>query len=206
MGMTVLACVGTAAASPGAFGGVNQSNNELPKFGQAIAATPLPAFGSAESGLQDFAGQAVTTTAAVVKNEAQQVISGHDVDQHQYTDLIQHYAEHHGLRFELLNAVIKHESNYQPNAVSPAGAKGLMQIMDDLIKVFNINPFDAEQNIRVGSYYLSQLLNQFDQNIPKALAAYNAGPSRVIKYNGIPPFPETQTYVNKILNEIGEQS
>ncbi len=98
---------------------------------------------------------------------------------------------------QLVHQVILAESQYNPNAISPKGAKGLMQLMDELSNEFNIDPFDPESNINVGTQYLAKMLARF-KSLDLALAAYNAGPGAVEKYNGIPPYEETQNYVSRI--------
>lgn len=105
----------------------------------------------------------------------------------------------------LIHAVIKHESSYNPNAVSNCGAQGLMQLMPQTAKSLGvINSFDIYQNIDGGTKYLSEQLKTFNGDISLALAAYNAGPNAVKKYGGIPPYSETQNYVKNILNSLNQ--
>jgi len=99
----------------------------------------------------------------------------------------------------LIRAVIHAESAFNIGALSKAGAKGLMQLMPGTAKDMGVDdPFNAQQNIRGGSRYLAQLLSQFDGDIDLACAAYNAGPTTVTQYSGIPPYPETQAYVTRV--------
>ncbi len=114
-----------------------------------------------------------------------------------YAELVAKYAKKRNLDPALVHQLILAESQYDPNAVSPKGAKGLMQLMDGLSSKFNIDPFDPESNINVGTQYLAEMLSRF-QSVDLALAAYNAGPGAVEKYNGIPPYAETQNYVSRI--------
>lgn len=100
----------------------------------------------------------------------------------------------------LVKSLIHQESGGNPNAKSKAGALGLTQLMPQTAKDMKVfNPMNPYQNVKGGVKYLSQMLNKFNGNIQHALAAYNAGPQAVEKYNGIPPYPETQNYVKSIM-------
>ncbi|WP_432822316.1 transglycosylase SLT domain-containing protein [Trichloromonas sp.] len=115
------------------------------------------------------------------------------------TDLILHYASVFNLDDSLVRAVIKVESDYNPNALSSKGAQGLMQLIPETARDMNVtDPFNPEDNIRGGSRYLRLMLDQFDGSLELALAAYNAGPGAVRRYGGIPPFEETRNYVEKV--------
>ena len=115
------------------------------------------------------------------------------------TDLIKHYASVFRLEDSLVRAVIKVESDYNPNARSNKGAQGLMQLIPETAHDMNVtDPFNPEDNIRGGSRYLRLMLDQFDGKLELALAAYNAGPAAVRRHGGVPPFEETRNYVEKV--------
>ncbi|MCJ7616189.1 MAG: lytic transglycosylase domain-containing protein [Desulfobacterales bacterium] len=117
-----------------------------------------------------------------------------------YDSFISEASIKYDVSFKLLKALIKVESNFNPEAVSTAGAMGLMQIMPanfDALKI--TNPFNPRENILGGTLYLKQLITRFDGNLPLALAAYNAGPKTVEHYKRIPPIKETENYVTKIM-------
>ncbi len=117
-----------------------------------------------------------------------------------YEPMISEAARRHGVSADLLKALIKVESDFNPRAVSRAGALGLMQIMPENLSSLQIrDPFDPWENIMGGTRYLTQMLRRFSGKLPLALAAYNAGPSIVERYNRIPPFRETEEYVEKVI-------
>ncbi len=114
-------------------------------------------------------------------------------------ETIRHCASLFQLEEALIRAVIKAESNFDPRAVSEKGAVGIMQLIPETAREMQVaNPLNPEENIRGGSRYLRQMLNEFGGDLDLALAAYNAGPGTVHHYGGIPPFEETRTYVERV--------
>ena len=121
-----------------------------------------------------------------------------------YGELIRTAASRYSLDPELIKAIIKVESGFNPYAVSEKGAMGLMQLMPETAEEMKVGaPFEAGENIMGGSRYLRKLLNLFDGDLRLGLAAYNAGPSRVLEKGAIPKIPETEQYVEKVLREYG---
>lgn len=119
-----------------------------------------------------------------------------------YLSSIKKYARQYQVKENLVRAMIRQESCFNPKALSHAGAMGLMQLMPGTADYLNVkNAWNSDQNIRGGVKYISQQLKRFKGNKRLALAAYNAGPGKVAKYKGIPPYKETQNYVRKIMAE-----
>jgi soluble lytic murein transglycosylase-like protein len=128
------------------------------------------------------------------------------LDSRPFAVLIETVALKHGVDPALVHAVIETESNYRPTATSRVGARGLMQVMPATARELGVASarmlFDPEQNVEAGVKYLKVLLERFDGDLPTVLAAYNAGPGAVSKYDGVPPYPETRNYVRKVLSNF----
>lgn len=122
-----------------------------------------------------------------------------------FHDLINEAAHRYSVSEELVRAVVRAESAFDPLAVSRAGAQGLMQLMPALSAELGVtDPFDPRQNVMAGTRYLSRLLAAHHGDIPLALASYNAGPGVVERYNGVPPFRHTQQYIKTITDSLNE--
>jgi soluble lytic murein transglycosylase-like protein len=139
-------------------------------------------------------------------------VSGYDslrseAVQGRYGKFIQDAAERYSLDPELIKAIIKIESSFNPFALSEKGAMGLMQLMPETAREMQVSaPYEAEENIMGGSRYLRRMLNLFDGDLLLGLAAYNAGPSKVLENRTIPKIPETEEYVKKVMREYGRTS
>ena len=122
-----------------------------------------------------------------------------------YDEIINRRATEQHLDPRLIKAVINAESGGDTTAISPKGAKGLMQLMDSTATGVGVaDPFDPDDNVRGGVAYLKQLLNRYDGDTTLALAAYNAGPAAVDRHQGIPPYAETQAYVRKVMDNYAQ--
>jgi len=117
-------------------------------------------------------------------------------------DQVQAAADRHGLSAKVVEAVAWRESRFNPQAVSPKGAVGVMQLMPATAQALGVDPRDSAANLDGGASYLAQMLKTFDGDLTLALAAYNAGPDAVRRHAGVPPFPETKAFVDAILNRL----
>jgi soluble lytic murein transglycosylase-like protein len=131
--------------------------------------------------------------------------SGKSTSSGSFDEIIQQTSQKYNVDADLVKAVIQNESNYDPNAISSAGAQGLMQLMPATAANLGVdNPMDPKENIEGGVKLLRELLNQFGGNLTNVVAAYNAGAGAVQQYGGVPPYQETQTYVNRVLSTYGK--
>jgi len=120
-------------------------------------------------------------------------------DEGRFASLIDRFSKQYGISSDLVEAIIRVESNYDPTAVSAKNCKGLMQLHPDTAKRFGVTDiFDPEENLHGGIKYLRYLMDQFPDNLDHVLAAYNAGENAVSRHKGIPPYRETKNYVKKV--------
>ncbi len=150
-----------------------------------------------ENGVMHFTNAPTSPKFKLFMRERRQFIAR--LDAHHFDPLINDASRKYGIEAPLIKAVIKAESDFDPNAVSRKGARGLMQIMPMNFRLLNVeNPFDPQQNIEGGARYLREMLDRYGGNLELALAAYNAGPGAVDRFAGIPPYPETTEYIDRV--------
>lgn len=168
-------------------------------FGEVLKSTAQSQFGSL------LTNQAVTSVDAQIALPAMQPVAATTntygkASKPQLLNMISQIAHKHGVDEKLVKALIKQESGFNPHATSFCGAKGLMQLMPATAKTLGVNdPYNPVQNVDGGVRHLKWLLSKYNGNIILALAAYNAGSGAVDKYDGVPPYAETQNYVKSIL-------
>jgi soluble lytic murein transglycosylase-like protein len=192
----------SAAAIQGRVSEIQQMITALQTGTLAGAATPPPAAPATPA--TSFADQLSALQAPGIAPPAAAALAAGG-DSGQYDALIQSAAQRHGIDPALLKALIRAESNFDPDAGSPAGAQGLTQLMPGTAAALGVTDVhDPAQAIEGGAKYLRRQLDAFGGDETKALAAYNAGPGAVSRYGGVPPYAETQQYVQRVLGYAAE--
>ena len=185
----------------------NNTQTNSPSFEKVLQATTKSNFGTLllNPQLKQVNANIINQTPQTSLNTALQEIMSAQANtttasKSQILNVVNQVAEKHGVDEKLVQALIKQESGFNPNAKSKAGAMGLMQLMPSTAKNLGVqDPYNIVQNVEGGVKYLKSMLNKYNGNVILALAAYNAGPGAVDKYDGVPPYKETQNYVRNIL-------
>jgi soluble lytic murein transglycosylase-like protein len=148
----------------------------------------------------DIAARPIQPPAPSVRTSAPNITSANSA----VAQAIETSAAAHGISRDLAYAVAWHESRFRADAFSPKGAIGVMQLMPATARTLRVDPYDAVSNVEGGVTFLSRLMQRYDGDLVKTLAAYNAGPAAVDRYRGIPPYRETQAYVASILGSLAK--
>ena len=199
----------TAANTPNPLDTIypNNKNINSPSFEKVLQSTTKSNFGTLllDPRLKQVNADRISTTPPInltrALHEAAAIQSNtQNATKSQILNVVNQIAEKHGVDEKLVQALIKQESGFNPKAKSKAGAMGLMQLMPSTAKNLGVqDPYNIVQNVEGGVKYLKSMLNKYNGNVILALAAYNAGPGAVDKYDGVPPYKETQNYVRNIL-------
>jgi soluble lytic murein transglycosylase-like protein len=185
---------------------IDVPTKEIDHFEKDTSPPPLPAASPAPkaiaSSLATFPAASTRPTAnAKLRNAPTPPLSSQ-----QLNDVINNSSDLHHLDPDLVNSVIHAESGFNQHARSPKGAQGLMQLMPGTASALGVeNAYDAQANVEGGTKYLRELLEKYNFDLIKALAAYNAGPQRVEKYHGVPPYYETQAYIARIIKDFNRK-
>ena len=175
---------------------VASANIQTPKNTDEAVTTFKECLASAERSVQAMAVDAISSYYAINSTTS----SGSVYSPENLEEYFKEASETYGVDINLLKAIARQESNFNPSATSSAGAMGVMQLMPSTAKGLGVtNAYDAQQNIMGGAKLMAQNLKKYNGDVSLALAAYNAGGGNVDKYGGIPPFKETQNYVKKVL-------
>jgi len=151
-----------------------------------------------ENGVMHFTNAPTSPKFKLFMRERKIFIS--KLDSNQFDPIISDASKKYGLEAPLIKAVIKAESDFDPNAISNKGARGLMQIMPMNFRFLNVeNPFDPHQSIDGGARYLREMMDRYNGKLNLSLAAYNAGPGAVDRHGGVPPYQETEEYIERVM-------
>jgi soluble lytic murein transglycosylase len=187
---------------------VNRRHHQIAGFAIFVAALLLmmnPSSATAdiyryidENGVMHFTNAPTSSKFKLFMRERKVFIS--KLDSNQFDPIIADASKKYGLEAPLIKAVIKAESDFDPNAISHKGARGLMQIMPMNYRLLNVeNPFDPHQSIDAGARYLRDMMDRYNGKLNLSLAAYNAGPGAVDRHGGVPPYQETEEYIERVM-------
>jgi soluble lytic murein transglycosylase-like protein len=155
---------------------------------------------------RDQAPAVAPAQAAKLQDVKAQDLKSQSLKPQNLNEVVNRASDRHHLDPDFINSVIHAESGFNPRAVSPKGAQGLMQLMPGTASKLGVsNAFDPRSNVEGGTRYLSELLQRYNYDVIKALAAYNAGPQRVQQYGGVPPYSETRAYVARIVRDYNRK-
>ncbi|OJU81553.1 MAG: hypothetical protein BGO11_06715 [Solirubrobacterales bacterium 70-9] len=186
-------------------GGTRANSSFGDRLAEASAVGTEPALGDAAAVAGPTAG-ALTTVAPLATSTATATETGEGSGPVPFAAQIEAASARWGIDPDLLAGVIRQESNFDPDAGSPAGAQGLTQLMPETAASLGVDPSDPVQAIEGGARLIAEKLQEFGGNVELALAAYNAGSGAVQRYDGIPPYPETQAYVQKVTGYAAQYS
>lgn len=185
------------------FDRINQIESQINSLDQAFSAAPKKAATPAapQPGAPSF--QSIINSMTEGQRFSPSAVRSAGPSMHcpaEFESIISEASKKYNVDESLIKAVIRQESAYDPQATSYCGAQGLMQLMPETAKELGVqDAYNPRDNIMGGTKYLRRLLDQFDGNMTKAIASYNAGPGAVQQHGGVPPYPETQDYVSKVL-------
>ncbi len=179
-------------------GYIDVATSQIERFEKDLTPAVAPASAAATA---PTAASAVTPAVAPAGRAKPQALQPQELNQ-----VIHTVSDQHHLDPDFISSVIHAESGFNQHAVSPKGAQGLMQLMPGTASKLGVsNAFDPRANVEGGTRYLSELLERYNFDVIKALAAYNAGPQRVQQYGGVPPYYETRTYVARIVRDYNRK-
>lgn len=188
------------AGEPAALARVQQLQQLIEKTRAAATGSTYAATGGSSAGEGTFASALQAASAPATTYASFQPQPAGETGSSQYDSLIEAAAARNNLDPALLHGLIQQESGFDPNSQSSAGAEGLTQLMPGTASSLGVsNPLDPAESIEGGARYLAEMMSRFGGNTADALAAYNAGPGAVAQYGGVPPYAETQSYVQKVM-------
>ncbi|HXD55635.1 MAG TPA: lytic transglycosylase domain-containing protein [Solirubrobacteraceae bacterium] len=188
------------AGEPAALARVKQLQELIEKTRAAATGSTYAATGGSSAGEGTFASALQAASAPSTAYASFQPQASGETGSSQYDSLIEAAAARNNLDPALLHGLIQQESGFDPNSRSSAGAEGLTQLMPGTASSLGVsNPLDPAESIEGGARYLAEMMSRFGGNTADALAAYNAGPGAVAQYGGVPPYAETQSYVQKVM-------